>query len=205
MARKISDCNSRIRELLEITNLSQKEFSEVAHINGSNVSLYVNDKSVPKQKVFNAICKAFDVSSDWLMGYDVPMHCDELGNNPAKVKTANERICELLEIKHLTQADVCAKANIGKSSMSCYVSNKRVPKQRVVSDICNAFNISPAWLMGYDVPMSDTIDKEVDVIPDIDLQRKQKLHNLLTIAKSLDDRGIDTLIEVARSQEKYLY
>lgn len=67
--------------------------------------------------------------------------------------TSKDRLNELMRILDLTQADICQKAGIPKSAMSMYVNGKRTPRQDAIAKICDAYNLDPAWLMGYDVPM----------------------------------------------------
>ena len=66
-----------------------------------------------------------------------------------------ERIKELMSIYNLSQADICKKAGIPKSSLSMYLDGSRVPKQDKIMSIANAYGVSPAWLNGFDVPMID--------------------------------------------------
>lgn len=64
-----------------------------------------------------------------------------------------ERLKSLLSERNLRQIDLVERTGIGKSAISQYISGKVVPKQDKLYLLSKAFNISPAWLMGYDVPM----------------------------------------------------
>ena len=66
---------------------------------------------------------------------------------------SNKRIRILLNSTQLSQSDFCKKAGIQKSALSNYLNGDRQPNQGQLSKIAEAFNVSPAWLMGYDVPM----------------------------------------------------
>ena len=57
-----------------------------------------------------------------------------------KVSNSNERLRELMEILNLKQSDIVRRTGISK--------------------ISEPFGISPAWLMGYDVPMKMEINVE---------------------------------------------
>ena len=67
---------------------------------------------------------------------------------------------------------------IPKSSMSMYLSGERSPRQNRLSQIAEKFNISEAWLMGYDVPMERT-----DSLSDETLSQKDK-RDILDIISS---------------------
>lgn len=70
-----------------------------------------------------------------------------------KISNSSRRLRELMDIMGITQTDICAKTNLTKSVVSMYVNGKREPRQDKISQICEAYNLDPAWLMGYDVPM----------------------------------------------------
>lgn len=70
-----------------------------------------------------------------------------------KTDNSNTRIRILLAKTDLSQSDFCRKAGIQRSALSNYLNGDRQPNQRQLAKISSAFNVSPAWLMGFDVPM----------------------------------------------------
>ena len=70
-----------------------------------------------------------------------------------KIRTSNERIRELLDINAISQTEFCKRTGLTKSAVSNYLHGERLPRQDQLSKICEAFDVNPAWLMGYDVPM----------------------------------------------------
>lgn len=58
----------------------------------------------------------------------------------------------------------CKKYNVNMSSasLSQYVSGQRLPKSDRIYVLSKALNVSPAWLMGYDVPMELTEEDKED-------------------------------------------
>lgn len=70
-----------------------------------------------------------------------------------KITDSSHRLIELMKITGDTQNDIARKSNIPKSSISHYVNGVREPRQDKLSRISDAYNINPAWLMGFDVPM----------------------------------------------------
>ena len=93
-------------------------------------------------------------------------------------KDTSTRLQELLDIKNINQVDLCQRTGIPKSSMSMYLSGERSPRQNRLSQIAEKFNISEAWLMGYDVPMERT-----DSLSDETLSQKDK-RDILDIISS---------------------
>ncbi len=70
------------------------------------------------------------------------------------METISERIKKALSIRNMRQSDLVEKTGIGKSSISTYLSGAYEPKQRNIYKIAKALDVSEAWLMGADVPMS---------------------------------------------------
>lgn len=68
-------------------------------------------------------------------------------------KTSKDRIIELMNIYDLSATEFCKRTGLQKSAVSNYLNGDRIPRQDVLIKIADAFSISPAWLMGYDVPM----------------------------------------------------
>ena len=83
-----------------------------------------------------------------------------------------------MDIKNINHVDLCQRTGIPKSSMSMYLSGERSPRQNRLSQIAEKFNISEAWLMGYDVPMERT-----DSLSDETLSQKDK-RDILDIISS---------------------
>ena len=54
----------------------------------------------------------------------------------------------------MSQAELADKIGISKQAISTYINGTRSPKQPTIEAICRALNVSPAWLLGYDVEKS---------------------------------------------------
>ena len=77
-----------------------------------------------------------------------------------KYETA-DRIRQLMEEKNWKQVDIFNNSKpfqeklgvkLGKSAISQYVNGVQAPDQRRLALLALTFNVSVAWLMGYDVP-----------------------------------------------------
>lgn len=71
--------------------------------------------------------------------------------------TAN-RLKEAMTIRGLRQADLSEKTGIVKSAISQYLSGKVTPKQDKIFLLSEALSVSPAWLMGANVPMEKHLE-----------------------------------------------
>ena len=70
-----------------------------------------------------------------------------------KVSNSRERLLQLMEYYGINQTELCKRTGLQKSALSNYLNGDREPRQAQISLIADPFNINPAWLMGYDVPM----------------------------------------------------
>lgn len=70
-----------------------------------------------------------------------------------KVSNTKERLIEYMNINNIKQADLAKRTGLNRSVISLYVSGKREPMQDNITTLAEKLNVSPAWLMGLDVPM----------------------------------------------------
>ena len=72
-------CMYRIRSLInDYCDGSQQRFVDKTGLNKGSVSQYVNGKNMPSESNAQKIAKAFNVSPEWIMGYDtIPPGIDE--------------------------------------------------------------------------------------------------------------------------------
>lgn len=124
---------------------------------------------------------------------------------PTRSSTSNDRIRELIEALGMSQIEFCKKTGIKPSALSNYLNGTRVPRQDAIMRIADAFNISAAWLMGYDVPKKSeqTIigiqideDNKTDKLEIWDTANRLRLYaDLIAAAGPFADEQIKRFIE----------
>lgn len=62
--------NERIKQLRKRHNLTQTEFGEFFGVGKTTVSSWETNNSSPSDEIKIAICKRFNVSMDWLFGFE---------------------------------------------------------------------------------------------------------------------------------------
>jgi len=67
-----------------------------------------------------------------------------------------DRLKLALATRNMTAADLSRKSGIDKGSISKYLKGTFTPKQNAIGSMARALNVSPAWLLGFDVPMEPT-------------------------------------------------
>ena len=61
----------------------------------------------------------------------------------------------------MTAAELANKSGLAKSSVSRYLSGENIPRSIAIGKMATALNVSPAWILGYNL----TIDgKEISTI-----------------------------------------
>ncbi len=74
----------RIRQLMEMQNLTQNEFAELTKISAASLSSIFNDRSRPTLNHVDAIKKAFtNISLPWLLYGEGEMFISQAGGNEA--------------------------------------------------------------------------------------------------------------------------
>ena len=67
--------------------------------------------------------------------------------------TFAHRLVYAINIRDIKPVDLSRKTGISKTNISCYMSGKYEAKPDGLKLLSDALNVSPIWLMGYDVPM----------------------------------------------------
>ena len=73
-----------------------------------------------------------------------------------KISTTQERLNEMMKAFDIRPADIVRRTGINKSTLSNYINGKREARQDQLSLIADSYGVNPAWLLGYDVPMTTT-------------------------------------------------
>lgn len=78
-----------------------------------------------------------------------------------KTSNSRNRIQELLSIYGDRQFEMAKKTGLSKSAITRFVNGENIPNQESIDKIAKAYNVNPAWLMGYDVDMEKKSNKEI--------------------------------------------
>ena len=73
MDKPAIEIRARLREAIDIRNVTQQELSSKTGIPKSSISQYLSGYAKPKSDRIYLIASALDVNEAWLLGYDVPM------------------------------------------------------------------------------------------------------------------------------------
>lgn len=102
----------------------------------------------------------------------------------------NTRLKEAMNVKRMKQVELSEKTGIGKSSISHYINGTHSPTTDRVYLIAKALNVSEAWLLGYDVPMTAEEKKEKDKEDFLDY-----LNIEMNVTKSENNKRLISVLE----------
>ena len=112
------------------------------------------------------------------------------------MKEFHEQLKKAMEMRKVTQSELCEMTGIPKSAMSQYISGAFKPKQTRTYLIAKALRVNEAWLMGWDESVLETLDV-LDSITDPDNTsaqvKEQDARTRKAISEMLDMQLYDDL------------
>ena len=73
-----------------------------------------------------------------------------------------DRLNEALKARDMTPQQLADKSGLYFTTIYRYLNGERIPKTDSIEKMAKALNVSPSWLLGYDVPMSPSADVIVE-------------------------------------------
>lgn len=100
-----------------------------------------------------------------------------------------DRLNEAMRLRQTTVSELAKKSGLSKSSVSRYLSGENIPRSIAIGKLANALNVSPTWILGYNV----TIDGKEIVEIDTDKLTDENKARLIAYYQALIDtqRGND--------------
>lgn len=78
-----------------------------------------------------------------------------------------ERLNEALRLRNMTASELASKCGMAKSSISRYLSGENIPRSIAIGKMANALNVSPTWILGYNVTIDgQEIQIDLDKLSD---------------------------------------
>lgn len=64
-----------------------------------------------------------------------------------------DRLNEALKYRDMTPKQLAERSGLHFTAIYRYLKGERIPKTDTIDLMANTLNVSPSWLLGYDVPM----------------------------------------------------
>ena len=95
----------------------------------------------------------------------------------------SKRLLRAMERAGINQVELAKRIGVTHGTISQYLSDTIVPRQNRIAAMAKVLGVSPAWLWGFDVEMTEEEQKK----------RQAKIDYIV----SLPDDKLDILIEIA--------
>lgn len=111
-------------------------------------------------------------------------------------RCAMERINQIIaEYCDGSQQRFVERTKLNKASVSQYVNGKNVPSNITASRIAKAFNVDPAWIMGFDVPKEPVNLSPAPELPDLTPHEVNVINSYRTADAGIQ-KSVDILLGV---------
>lgn len=109
-----------------------------------------------------------------------------------KYLLTSSRLREALDDNHMTQQQLSDKSKVAKASISHYVNGSHEPGNKSAYMMAKVLGVSPAWLMGFDVPKIPQTDPETEMN---DIEKAKELYEKYLHAIPEIRSAIDSLLK----------
>lgn len=167
-------CN-RLKELMELRGLTQKQMADVLGIDQGSVSLYSSNRRKLPTRHIDVLVDIYGINRYWLIG--------ESNVSPFCIMS-NNRLKDLMRLVDLKQEDIADLLGVHQSYISQIVSNKKRLLPKYVDILVEKYNINRDWLLGVE-----------DSRPFALLSEEEEI---LELFKSLDEDSKKSLFAFAR-------
>ena len=86
-----------------------------------------------------------------------------------------DRLNEALKLRNMTAAELSKRSGIAKSSLSRYLTGENIPRSIAIGKMATALNVSPAWILGYNVTITgedpEAVKIDIEVLSDANKTR----------------------------------
>lgn len=122
-----------------------------------------------------------------------------------KLETIAQRLRKAMDAKGKKQADLVRDTGLDRGSISSYLSGKYEPKQKAIFKLSKALDVSEAWLLGYEVPMTRTEEqKKNDQLAKLvaKLRADEAFYNTVVALAELDESQQEAIRQLVATLKK---
>lgn len=102
----------------------------------------------------------------------------------------SDRLKEAMKLRNLKPVDLVNRTKISKGAISSYIAGNYTPKSKNIYSLAKALNVSPVWLLGYDVPMNDETNSNNEKNDLTDFLLSTNYEDIESIVKNDKDKKI---------------
>lgn len=79
------------------------------------------------------------------------------------IDSISNRLKKGLSLRNIKQIELSERTGISKGAISSYINGNFSPKQQNIYKMASILDVSPSWLMGFDVPMEKQYEQQLDI------------------------------------------
>lgn len=116
-----------------------------------------------------------------------------------------QRLRKAMDAKGKKQADLVRETGLDRGAISSYLSGKYEPKQKAIYKLSQALDVSEAWLLGYEVPMTRTEEqKKNDQLAKliVKLRSDEGFYNTVVALSGLDEAQYKSIEQLVATLKK---
>lgn len=101
------------------------------------------------------------------------------------------RLNEAMQLRQCTVSELAKKSGLSKSSVSRYLTGENIPRSIAIGKLANALNVSPTWILGYNVTIDgkEIIDIDTDKLTDENKARLTAYYQALLDTQKENENG----------------
>ena len=137
--------NTRLREIRENNEISQRQLVKKLNISKSTYSRWETEEQIIPLTRLNDFCNIFNVSMDYVMKLS---KTNKMTTNINKLdkKIIGSKVKKIRKENNLTQEDLALFLNTTHSTISAYESGKTLILTAFAIELCKKCNYSLDWL-----------------------------------------------------------
>ncbi len=125
------------------------------------------------------------------------------------IENFSTRLDKAMKLRNIKSVELHEKTGISESLISKYLSGNALARQKKLFLMSKVLDVNPAWLMGYDVPMTDLKAIKIPILnnisPSIDLFSNENIKDYTTFKiKTYWDSNVKNYFAIASPDDDML-
>lgn len=99
-----------------------------------------------------------------------------------------DRLNEAMRLRQMNITELAELTGLNKSTVSRYLKGKVIPRTDAIGKMAKALNVSPTWVLGYNVTMDGKEIKEIDLFKLTEVNQEKLLAYYQALVDSQDPK-----------------
>lgn len=146
-----TDFSSRLRQIMDEKNVTCAKLAEHVGLDISTIINYRFGRSEPKVSLLQKLCKALNVSPNYLMSVQSADYDEEGATMQKYYKTVFQRRLKLaMSNKGMTASELAQITDLPEGAIHNYLVTGTDPVTEKLELLCRALGVTPNWMLGWE-------------------------------------------------------